>query len=123
METKKRELLFSLTEKNFEWSFSHGQGKGGQKRNKTLSAVHCHHKESGAHAYSQDGRSQQDNKVDAFDKLTKSPKFQTWFRLEIMRRSGEMASIDREVEKQMRPINLKIEEVSNGKWSEISIEA
>lgn len=122
MEPKKRELLFSLTEKNFEWSFSHGQGKGGQRRNKILSAVHCHHKESGAHAYSQNGRSQQDNKIDAFDKLTKSPKFQSWLRLEIMRKSGEMADIDRFVEKQMNPNNLKIEGVVDGKWSKIDVE-
>ena len=117
---KKKELLFSLTEKNFEWSFSHGQGKGGQKRNKTLSAVHCHHKESGAHAYSQDGRSQKDNKIDAFDKLTKSPKFQSWLRLEIMRKSGEMADIDRLVDKAMEPSNLKIDCKMDGKWAEFN---
>lgn len=111
----KKELLFSLTEKDFEFSFSHGTGCGGQARNKSLSAVHCKHLLSGAQSYSQDGRSQKDNKIDAFSKLTKSPKFQSWLKIEIMKKSGQMAEIDRIVESEMKR-NVKIEGVIDGKW-------
>lgn len=45
---KKRELVFSLTKDDFEWEYFRGTGKGGQKKNKTSSAVRCKHLESGA---------------------------------------------------------------------------
>lgn len=110
----KKELLFSLTEKDFDFSYSHGTGCGGQARNKSLSAVHCRHKPSGAHAYSQNGRSQKDNKQDAFKKLTETQEFQYWLKREIMIKSGEMAEIDKKVEQEMK--NVKCEKIENGVW-------
>ena len=74
---KKRELLFSVTAKDCEWSYTKGTGAGGQKRNKTSSAVHCTHRPSGAHGYSEASRSQHDNKREAFVKMAESKEFQS----------------------------------------------
>nr|WP_298657373.1 peptide chain release factor-like protein [uncultured Flavobacterium sp.] len=63
---KEKELLFSVTKEDCDWSYTKGTGSGGQKRNKTSSAVHCTHRESGAKGYSEASRSQLDNKRDAF---------------------------------------------------------
>lgn len=115
-----RQPLFSMTDRDFEWSYTKGTGAGGQKRNKTSSAVHCHHKESGAHGYSESSRSQFDNKKDAFKKMAESNEFQSWLKMEVLRRSGQMAQIDAEVEKQLK--NVKIETRQDGRWVETAIE-
>ena len=44
-----RQLLFSVTANDCDWSYTRGTGNGGQKKNKTNSAVHCKHRASGAH--------------------------------------------------------------------------
>lgn len=51
MSENKKQLLFSVTAKDCEWSYTRGTGAGGQKKNKTSSAVHCSHKQSKAHGY------------------------------------------------------------------------
>lgn len=115
---KKRELLFSVTAKDCEWSYTKGTGAGGQKRNKTSSAVHCIHKPSGAHGYSEASRSQHDNKRDAFVKMAESNEFRSWNKMEAMRRMGVLADIDRKVAQEMA-LNTKIEVRVNGVWREI----
>ena len=101
---KKRELLFSVTANDCEWSYTKGTGAGGQKRNKTSSAVHCIHRPSGAHAYSEGSRSQADNKRDAFVKMAESAEFKKWHHIESLRRNGMMKSIDEIVNMEMRKI-------------------
>ena len=108
--------LFTLTAKDFEWSYTKGTGAGGQKRNKTSSAVHCSHKPSGAHGYSESSRDQRTNREEAFKKLTESAKFKEWLQLEIMRQNGQMAQIDAAVEQELKKI--KVEVVVNGKWED-----
>ena len=88
-----RSLLFSVTANDCEWSYTRGSGNGGQKKNKTSSAVHCMHRPSGAHGYSESSRSQGDNRRDAFQKMTESSEFQKWLNIETMRRNGEMTQI------------------------------
>jgi protein subunit release factor A len=117
MTEKKRELLFSVTAKDCDWSYTKGTGAGGQKRNKTSSAVHCTHRPSGAHGYSEASRSQLDNKRDAFVKMANTPEFRTWNKTEAMRRMGVLADIDRKVEESMR--HIKIEIRIDGKWTEV----
>jgi len=112
-----KELLFSVTANDCEWSYTKGTGAGGQKRNKTSSAVHCFHRPSNAHGYSEASRSQTDNKKDAFVKMFKTKEFQTWIKIETMKKSGEMAVIDSIVEKEMKKV--KIEGKENGKWVEL----
>ena len=113
MENNKN-LLFSVTAADCEWSYTRGTGNGGQKKNKTNSAVHCIHRPSGAHGYSEASRSQADNKRDAFIKMSETKQFKTWHRTETMKRTGQIAAIDQEVERQMKQI--KVECKKDGKW-------
>ena len=70
---RKTDPLFSVTAQDCEWSYTRGTGAGGQKRNKTSSAVHCTHRASGAHGYSESSRSQLDNRRDAFEMPNADP--------------------------------------------------
>lgn len=114
----KRELLFSVTAKDCEWSYTKGTGAGGQKRNKTSSAVHCNHRPSGAYGYSEASRSQHDNKRDAFIKMAESKEFRTWNRMEAMKRMGVLDEIDRKVAHELA-MNTKIEVRVDGVWREV----
>lgn len=115
---RKRELLFSVTAKDCEWSYTRGSGNGGQKKNKTSSAVHCMHRPSGAHGYSEASRSQHDNKREAFVKMANSEQFRVWNRMEAMRRMGVLDEIDRVVAREMA-LNTKIEVRVDGVWREV----
>lgn len=103
-----KELLFSVTAKDCEWSYTKGTGKGGQKKNKTSSAVHCMHRPSGAHGYSEASRSQHDNKVEAFEKMFKTEKFQSWIKLESARRSGLLIEVEENVRKELRKVKVEV---------------
>ena len=118
MSTKKRELLFSVTASDCEWSYTRGTGNGGQKKNKTSSAVHCMHRPSGAHGYSEASRSQLDNKRDAFTKMANSTEFQKWNKMEAWRRMGVLDEIERTVERELL-LNTKIEVRVDGRWTEV----
>jgi len=111
---EKKQVLFSVTVKDCDWSYTKGSGSGGQKKNKTSSAVHCTHKLSGAHGYSEATRSQLTNKQDAFVKMANTEEFKKWHRMEYLRRSGEMALIDAAVEKSLKQI--RVDAKVNGKW-------
>lgn len=63
---KERELLFSVTKKDFRIYTFRAGGKGGQKQNKTSSGVRFTHIESGAVGESREERSQHRNKEIAF---------------------------------------------------------
>jgi len=104
-----KEKILTITAKEFNWDFVRGSGKGGQKRNKTCSAVRCTHKESGASAWCENGRSQLHNRQKAFEKCCKSDKFQKWLRIAIAKITGELAKIDDEVDRLMDEKYLKIE--------------
>lgn len=109
-----KELVFSVTQQDCEWSYTRGTGKGGQKKNKTSSAVHCIHRPSGAHGYSEASRSQRDNKEEAFLKMSKTKEFQAWFRLEVARRMGTLQKVEEAVDKQMQQV--KVEVRKDDKW-------
>lgn len=117
--SNKNRLLFSVTSRDCEWSYTKGSGNGGQKKNKTSSAVHCMHRPSGAHGYSEASRSQADNKKDAFVKMSESKEFKNWLHIEFMKRSGEMDQIDRYVEKELERVKTEIK--IDGKWTEVSV--
>ncbi len=110
-----KRLLFSVTAKDCEWKYTKGSGKGGQKRNKTSSAVHCFHRPSGAHGYSDDGRSQRKNRETAFKKMAESKEFKVWHRLECSRRTGQESELEAKVDREMKKV--KVEGRENGKWS------
>jgi protein subunit release factor B len=110
-----KELLFSVTAKDCEFTYTRGTGPGGQKRNKTSSAAHCYHAPSGARSYSDITRSQHDNKRDAFLKMINTHEFKRWHKLEIMRRLGTLADIEQHVERELA-VNTKVEFREDGKW-------
>ena len=115
-----RELLYSVTKDDCEWSITKGSGAGGQKRNKTSSAVHCFHRPSGAHGYSEASRNQRENKEDAFGKMARSKEFTKWNTLEGMKRIGTITMIEDEVAREMRKIKVEIQ--VDGKWVEATTE-
>lgn len=113
-----RELLFSVTADDCDWSYTKGTGSGGQKKNKTSSAVHCIHKASGAHAFSQDGRSQLHNRQDAFRKMAETKEFQNWHKIECAKRSKNYVDIDKVIDEQMKHIKLEVK--VKGQWKEVT---
>lgn len=112
-----KELLFSVTKDDCEWSYTRGTGAGGQKKNKTSSAVHCTHRLSGAHGYSENTRSQLHNRQDAFKKMVETETFKKWHRIETSRRLGKLIDIEQEIDRQMKQIKLEIKQ--DGKWIEV----
>ena len=120
-----RDLLFSVTRRDFRFEDTKGSGNGGQKKNKTSSAMRCTHIASGAVGYAEEDRMQGKNKVLAFNRCVATPKFQAWLELETARRSGAAAAaeadIQRRVDQQMRPANLLIEVPGpDGEWTELA---
>ena len=117
-----KELLFSITANDCEWSYTRGTGKGGQKKNKTSSAVHCMHRPSGAHGYSEASRSQRDNKEDAFRKMAETKEFKDWMRLEIARRCGQLLEIEDAVNREMKRVTVEVKD-EEGRWTKVDRDA
>ena len=112
---KNRELLFTLTKKDFKVQTFRAGGKGGQHQNKTDSAVRIIHPDSGAVGESRKHRSQHQNKKVAFEHLVAHVKFRVWHAAkcqEIFR--GQ--SIEEKVKKDMTPENIKVEILEEGEW-------
>lgn len=93
-----------------------GSGKGGQKRNKTMSACRIIHPASGAVSECQEERSYEQNKKKAFRRLLEKPEFKLWHKLQVAKKLGLLADIEDDVEKAMAEKNLKIEVMENGHW-------
>lgn len=87
---RKKELLFRLTEKDFRFVAKRGSGKGGQKKNKTSSAIQCFHDPSGAQGEAEDHREQLRNKKLAFKRCTETTEFKSWLNLKIQAACGEI---------------------------------
>ena len=117
-EGKKKELLFSLTKKDFKVERMRGSSPGGQKRNVTDSAVRITHEPSETSTYSCKGRSQHANKAEAFRNLVEKPSFKKWLDVEIARRTGVIDEIKRSIEKSLEEHNIRTEIQSDGKWVE-----
>lgn len=113
-----KQILFSVTANDCEWSYTRGSGNGGQKKNKTSSAVHCMHRPSGAHGYAEDDRSQGRNRQLAFERMANSKEFKKWHQMETLKRSGQMAQIDAEVEKSLKQVKLEVRQ--DDKWVEVT---
>jgi hypothetical protein len=110
-----KELLFSITKKDFKIETFKAGGKGGQHQNKTDSGVRIKHPESGSAAECRNNRSQLQNKKEAFRRLIETPKFKSWFKITASALLiGE--TIEEKVEKQMAPENIKTEVRKDNKW-------
>ena len=104
-----KELLFSVTKKDFKIQFFCSGGPGGQHQNKTSSACRITHKDSGAIGESREHKEQLQNKKAAFNRLVNSGIFKAWHKLEVAKRMGRAVDVEKQVEDWMRPSNLKVE--------------
>lgn len=113
---KEKRLLFSVGIADCEVQTFASGGPGGQHQNKTASGVRVIHLASGARGESREYREQLRNKRTAFRRMTETPKFKAWHKLECARRMGQ-PSIEDLVEEAMKSWNLRVEIKSpEGKW-------
>jgi|BioPla2DNA2_1021312.scaffolds.fasta_scaffold40559_4 peptide chain release factor 1 len=115
-----KELLFSLTKKDFIVQHFKASGPGGQKKNKTSSAVRIIHPESGARAEGKEERSQTANKRNAFERLIATEEFKNWHRIKVAEALNGKEELEKWLNKMMEPSNMKIEtrDPETGKWIE-----
>ena len=119
----KRELLFSLTKKDFDIQRFKSGGKGGQHQNTCDSGVRIIHKASGAVGESREHRSQHQNKKSAFDRLLKTSEFKLWHSKMVFELS-KGKTIEEIVDEKMQPKNLKIEgKDEKGRWVKLTEES
>jgi len=111
-----KEILFSVTAKDCRFDYFKAPGNGGQKKNKTESAVRCTHIASGAVGQASDTRSQPQNKKLAFVRMAQSEKFKKWHTIETARRLGKYVGLNQEVDNLMRDRYLRVEVKQDGKW-------
>lgn len=109
-----KELLFTVSKKDCRFDYYRGSGAGGQKRNKTSNCCRCTHLASGAVARSEEGRSKELNKKNAFRKMAETQEFQKWIRIETSRVTGKLAEIEEAIDKSMEDVKVEIKE--EGKW-------
>lgn len=114
-----KELLFSVVPKDFRVDYYRPTGNGGQKVNKTSSAVRITHLDSGSVGACQDNREQSRNKKEAFKRCVESDTFKKWHRRKsaamMLKKQGER-SLEQQVEQSMQPKNLKVEVKENDRW-------
>lgn len=117
-----KELLFSITKKDFDWTYYRSSGAGGQHRNTTDSSVRCSHKPSGAVGTASEEREQSRNKQMAFKRCVESKQFQLWLKL----KSSEMMmeeSIDSKIDKALNKNNIKTEiKNEKGQWIQVDFD-
>lgn len=116
MKQCRKELIFSVTKKDFKIQTFRSGGKGGQHQNKVESGVRIIHGESGAVGESRTHKSQYRNKREALKRLVDSKKFKLWVQRTVFELTGGK-SIEQRVKETMTPENLKVEIVDDkGKW-------
>lgn len=104
---KEKQLLFSLTKKDFEIQTFCTGGPGGQHKNAKQNGVRIIHTASGARAEHRDGRDQGKNKIEAFKKLVETKTFMRWHHAEVAKRLGRLKDLDAQIDAMMSPENLK----------------
>lgn len=111
-----KELLYSITRKDFKVQTFRAGGPGGQNQNKRETGVRIIHIESGAVGECREQRSQWQNKKVALKRLTEHPKFKLWN----ARKCKEIIdgiTLEEKIDKMMDEHNLKIEITNDeGRW-------
>lgn len=100
-----RNLLFSLTKKDFKVTWYSGKGAGGQHRNKHQNCCRIYHEPSKAMGRGTESKSRQQNQKMAFKRLIESEALQNY----IKRRASGQALIEDKVNEMMKEENLLIE--------------
>jgi len=114
----KKELLLSITKKDFVIDFFSGKGAGGQYRNKHQNCVRLHHKDSNTIVTGQSYRNRRSNLKEALHNLVNNPRFKLWH----TRKINEMVfekTIEEAVNEAMKPENLLIEGREDGVWKSL----
>lgn len=115
---KEKELLFSVTEKDFVFTPYRGSGAGGQKKNKTSSAMRCFHPPSGAEGKCEEYREQSRNKKEAFQRMYNTKAFKSWLEIETARVNGTLLEIEKKVEKEIKRVKIEVKD-ENGRWKKV----
>lgn len=106
MRPRKKQLLFSVTAADCVFKDKRGSGNGGQKKNKTNSAIQCFHEPSGAQGEAEDYREQSRNRKLAFKRMAESIEFQTWAKMKADAAMGNI--IIEENDDQGKPTKRKV---------------
>lgn len=115
-----KQLLFSLTKKDFIRQTFRCPGKGGQNVNKVETGVRFIHPPSGAVGHACDTRHQAQNSAIAFRRLAESREFKAWHKIETARRLGQpvketpaqiLSRIDRLIDEGLKDGSIVVEEV------------
>lgn len=104
-----KQLLFSITRKDFDITYFSGTGAGGQHRNKHQNCVRMKHRDSGVSATGQSNKSRKRNETEAFLGIIKNEAFDLWRKRETSMRLHEGISLEEKIKRMMRPENLKVE--------------
>lgn len=110
-----KELLFSVTKKDFDINYFSGTGCGGQARNKHQNCCRMTHRDSGASAVGQTQRDRLANEQAAFRTIVNSIKFKMWHQRKVTELL-EHKTLDQHVDELMCDKNLKVETLKDGKW-------
>lgn len=103
-----KQLLFSITKKDFIQQFFTVGGHGGSGKDTSNNGVRLIHKDSGAVGEGREHRSAGRNREEALKRLVQTPRFKGWHKLKCAQLMGSK-SIDEIVEEQMVPANIKEE--------------
>lgn len=113
--------LVSVTKDDFELQTFRAGGKGGQGQNKRSTGVRLIHKASGARGEARDERSFDQNRKNAFLRLTETTTFKNWLKIETARALGQLTEIEEEVRRALHPKNIRTEvKDENGRWVTLS---
>jgi hypothetical protein len=113
-----KNLLFSLTKKDFIIEYFNPGKNGGQNANKIASACRIRHPASGAIGECKEERTQKPNRERAFKRLTETPKFKKWLKLEIAKQAGFLDGIEQKVERAMKQVKIEVHD-KKGNWQEV----
>ena len=117
---KKKELLYSLTKKDFKLQTFRSGGPGGQHQNKRNTGVRITHSESGAVGESREHKSQLQNKKAALRRLVEHPKFKIWNSIKC-KEIIDGKTLEEKVNEMVDERYLKIDKQEEGKWTEWKI--
>jgi len=117
-----KELLFSVTKKDFDITYFSGSGAGGQHRNRHKNCVRLRHKETGIITVGQEERSLEANKKKAFENMINNEQFKFWLRTkanEAILKKDKEKPLEEIIQEMLNPTHLKVEiKDENGQWKE-----